>query len=355
MRLLPLSQQPGVTGRKSIKCVVWDLDNTLWDGVLLENEEVRLYAGVGEIIRTLDSRGILQSIASKNDEQTAMAKLQSFGLAEYFLYPQINWNAKSSSVREIARSLNIGLETLAFIDDQAFELDEVAHEVPEVLCLAASLRDTLLARPEMMPRFLTEDSRRRRLMYLSDIKRNSAEKDFSGPNEDFLRTLNMVFTLAPASQDDLQRAEELTIRTHQLNTTGYTYSYEELNEFRLSKRHKLYIAGLDDTYGHYGKIGLALVECGAKIWTVKLLLMSCRVMSRGVGTVMMNFLMGQAARAGVRFQAEFIPNEKNRMMFITYKFAGFQEVERRGDVVILEGDLSRIQAFPAYLTVHCQP
>lgn len=347
-------QQPGATGRKSIKCVVWDLDNTLWDGVLLENEDVRLYAGVDEMLRTLDSRGILLSIASKNDSQTAMARLQRFGLAEYFLYPQINWNAKSSSVREIARSLNIGLDTLAFLDDQAFELDEVAHEVPEVLCLPADLRDTLLSRPEMMPRFLTEDSRQRRLMYLSDRERNNAEQNFKGPTEDFLRTLDMVFTLAPATLDDLQRAEELTIRTHQLNTTGYTYSYEELNEFRLSDRHKLFIAGLQDRYGQYGKIGLALVECAADIWTVKLLLMSCRVMSRGVGTVMMNFLMGLAARAGVRFQAEFIPNEKNRMMFITYKFAGFQEVERRGDVVILEGDLSRIQAFPPYLTVHCQ-
>jgi len=209
--------------------------------------------------------------------------------------------------------------------------------------------------PDMMPRFLTEDSRQRRQMYLSDMARNKAEEDFSGPNEEFLKTLEMVFTLAPASLDDLQRAEELTIRTHQLNTTGYTYAFEELNALRVSDRHMLYIAGLSDRYGHYGKIGLALVECDPRIWTVKLLLMSCRVMSRGVGTVMMNFLMGQAARAGVRFQAEFIPNQKNRMMFITYKLAGFQEVDRRGEVVILEGDLSRIQAFPTYLTVHCQP
>lgn len=341
-------------GSRSIKCVVWDLDNTLWDGVLLENENVRLYENVVEIIKTLDSRGILQSIASKNDHATAMATLARFDLAEYFLYPQINWNAKSASLKEIARAINIGIDTLAFIDDQPFELDEVTYEIPEILCIDASKRDTLLTMPELMPRFLTEDACNRRLMYLSDIKRNEAEKMFTGPNEEFLKTLEMVFTLAPASEDDLQRTEELTARTHQLNTTGYTYSYEELDAFRLSNCHRLYIAGLDDKYGKYGKIGVALVECRTDVWVVKLLLMSCRVMSRGVGTIMMNFLMGLARKAGVRLHAEFIPNEKNRMMLITYKFAGFQELERHGNLVIFEADLSHIQPFPTYVTVKCQ-
>lgn len=346
-------QQKGSSTR-SIKCVVWDLDHTLWDGILLEHEDVTLHKNVVEIIKTLDSRGILQSIASKNDYQTALAKLQHFDLADYFLYPQINWNAKSSALREIARSINIGLDTLAFIDDQAFELAEVAHEIPEVLCIDASMRDTLLSRPEMMPRFITEDARNRRLMYLGDIKRNEAEKSFIGPNEKFLKTLDMVFTVAPASLDDLQRIEELTARTHQLNTTGYTYTYEELNDFRLSERYKLYIAGLDDKYGKYGKIGVALVECREDAWMIKLLLMSCRVMARGVGTIMMNFLMHQASQAGVRLQAEFIPNEKNRMMLITYKFAGFKELEKRANVLIFEADLALAQAFPTYVTVNCQ-
>jgi FkbH-like protein len=339
---------------RSIKCVVWDLDHTIWDGILLENEEVKLHENVVEIIKTLDSRGILQSIASKNDAQTALARLKDLGLADYFLYPQINWNAKSSSIREIAKSINIGLDTLAFIDDQPFELDEVAHEVPEILCIDASQRDTLLSLPEMMPRFITEDAQNRRLMYLGDIKRNEDEKDFSGPNEEFLKTLDMVFTVAPASLDDLQRIEELTARTHQLNTTGYIYSYEELNEFRLSDRYRLYIAGLDDKYGKYGKIGVALVECKEDVWVVKLLLMSCRVMSRGVGTIMMNFLMNMAYQAGVRLHAEFISNNRNRMMLISYKFAGFRELEKHDDLLIFEADLSHVQQYPTYVTIHCQ-
>lgn len=336
---------------QTIKCVVWDLDNTLWRGVLLEDTQVTLRPGVVDIIKALDSRGILNSIASRNDHDTAMAKLEALGLKEYFLHPQINWNSKAASIKEIARLINIGLDTFAFIDDQPFEREEVQFVLPEVRCLDAEDLDGMLDLPMLNPRFITEDSRLRRQMYASDIQREEAEKEFVGSNEDFLATLGMHFTIATAQEDDLQRAEELTVRTHQLNTTGYTYSYDELNAFRQSDTHKLLVSTLVDKYGTYGKIGLALIECQPEIWTIKLLLMSCRVMSRGVGTIMINHILSQAKQAGVRLQAEFVSNNRNRMMFIAYKFGGFKEVERRGELVILENDLSQIQAFPPYVEV----
>ncbi len=340
--------------RKSIKCVVWDLDNTLWEGVLLEDDQVTLRLEMVNVIKTLDSRGILNSIASKNEHATVIAKLQQLGLIEYFLYPQINWNSKASSLREIARSINIGLDTLAFVDDQAFEREEVAFSVPEVLCIDTADIHTVLGMPEMNPRFITEDSKKRRLMYISDIERDKAEKEFIGPNEEFLATLEMVFTISSAREEDLQRAEELTVRTHQLNTTGYTYSYEELNEFRQSDRHRLLIGSLDDKYGPYGKIGLALVECSKDVWTIKLLLMSCRVMSRGVGTIMVNHIMNLAKSTGIRLCAEFVSNNRNRMMFVMYKFGGFKEIERVGDLIVFENDLSSIQPFPNYMKIHVE-
>ncbi|HLG63733.1 MAG TPA: HAD-IIIC family phosphatase [Ktedonosporobacter sp.] len=336
---------------KSIKCVVWDLDNTLWDGVLLENDEVALREDILNIIKVLDSRGILHSIASKNNHEAAMQKLRQLGISEYFLYPQINWNSKASSVREIAKAINIGIDTLAFVDDQPFERDEVAFEIPEVLCIDTLDADQILAMPEMNPRFITEDSAKRRLMYLADIERNQAEKEFVGPDEKFLATLDMAFTIKRAGEDDLQRAEELTVRTHQLNSTGYTYSYDELNAFRQSDNHKLFIAGLDDRYGTYGKIGLALIECQPEVWTLKLLLMSCRVMSRGVGTIMVNYIMSQAKKHGVRLQAEFVSTDRNRMMLVTYRFGGFKQIRQDGNFIVFESDLSQIQPFPDYVKV----
>ena len=335
--------------KKVIKCVVWDLDNTLWQGVLLEDEKVSLRENIVNIIQTLDSRGIIQSIASKNESTTAIVKLEEFGLKDYFLYPQINWNSKANSLKEISQLLNIGLDAIAFIDDQLFELEEVKFSLPEIICLNADEVGNILDMPVMNPRFVTEDSRIRRLMYISDIERKSAEEEFVGTADEFLATLNMNFTISAAKEEDLQRAEELTVRTNQLNTTGYTYSYDELNHFRQSENHKLLIASLEDKYGSYGKIGLALIECQPKSWTIKLLLMSCRVMSRGVGTIMMNHIMSLAQSNNVRLLAEFVPNDRNRMMYISYKFAGFKEIENNGDSVIFANDLTRIQAAPSYV------
>jgi FkbH-like protein len=337
--------------RRMIKCLVWDLDDTLWHGTLLEDGQVSLKENVVNIIKTLDGRGILQSIASKNDYQQAMDQLRRFELAEYFLYPQIHWDSKASSIKTIASSINIGLDAVGFIDDQAFEREAVTFSCPEVRCLDPIELNGLLDRPELNPRFITEDSRLRRQMYLSDIERQKAEEVFVGPEEAFLATLNMELSIAPAQLEDLQRAEELTLRTNQLNTTGYTYSYEELDEFRQSARHRLLMASLVDKYGTYGKIGLALIDCAEREWTIKLLLMSCRVMSRGVGTILINHIMKLAKAAGIKLRAEFMPNGRNRMMYVSYKFAGFRQVEQRGELVIFENDLSRIQDFPDYVKV----
>lgn len=339
----------GQDSDKYVKCVVWDLDNTLWDGVLLEDERVTLRPHVRHIIETLDGRGILNSVASKNDHEAATAKLREFGMADYFLYPQINWNSKVAGIREIAAAINIGLDAVAFVDDQPFELEEVKFSLPQLRCIDAAELGGLLDRPEMNPRFITDDARARRLMYLGDIERKRGEEEFVGTREEFLATLGMRFTIAPAREEDLQRAEELTVRTHQLNSTGYTYSYEELDRFRQSEDHLLLIAGLEDRFGSYGKIGLALLHCAEGVWTIKLLLMSCRVMSRGVGTIMLNYIMAEARARGVRLRSEFLPNDRNRVMKVSYKYAGFREVERRGDLLVLENDLARVAPCPDYV------
>ncbi|MFM9435111.1 FkbH-like protein [Janthinobacterium sp. CG_23.3] len=341
--------------RGKVKCLVWDLDHTLWQGVLSEGDQATPAPGVAQIIESLDRRGILQSIASKNDAAFAMARLRQLGLADYFLYPQINWGPKSASIQQIAERLNIGVDAIAFVDDQAFERDEVAFSLPAVLCLDAADLGGLLELPELTPRFLTDESRTRRLMYVHDAARGAEEDSFAGPKEEFLAALNMTFSVAPALEVDLHRLEELTARTNQLNTTGYIYSYEELNFFRTSDRHELLVAALEDRYGPYGKIGLTLIEKSDTVWTIKLMLMSCRVMSRGVGTILLNSVMNMARARGVKLRAEMILNERNRMMYVTYKFAGFLALEKHGNTEILEHDLQGIAAVPGYVQLHLAP
>jgi FkbH-like protein len=334
-----------------IKCVVWDLDNTLWQGTLLEGDDLVLAPCVRVVIQELDNRGILQSVASKNDYEAAREKLVAFGLDEYFLHPQISWANKSDSIKAIARELGIGLDTFAFVDDQAFERDEVRHFLPETTAIDAADIDKLLDMPGMQPRFVTNESKTRRKMCQADFLRNRSRSAFSGTSEGFLATLGMCLTIRSASELDLHRAEELTMRTNQLNTTGRPYSYDELRTLLNSPDHLLLVAELEDRYGPSGTIGLALIEQRSDVWQLKLLIVSCRVLTRGVGGIMMTYLLQSAKRSAVRLRADFVPNNYNRMMYVTYKFNGFCEVEAKDNYIALEHDLRNIRPFPRYVTV----
>lgn len=337
----------------TIKCVVWDLDHTLWDGVLLEDGEVRVRPEVVAHIHRLDQMGILNSVASKNDPELALARIEAAGLTDMLLFPQIGWGPKSESIQRIATALNLGLDAFAFVDDQEFERAEVAYGAPQVTCVDVVDLDDTLARPQFRPRFVTDESAQRRLMYLGQLARDDLQRDFGGTSAEFLAGLDLAFTIEPARREDLQRAEELTVRTNQLNSTGKTYSYDDLDALRESPDHLLLVASLTDRFGSYGKIGLALiertVEPAGQVWQLRMMLMSCRVMSRGVGMVLLNHILGLAAAAGAAVRADFVETGRNRMMQVTYAFAGFREVSRNGNQVVLEADLSVRQPPPPYV------
>lgn len=335
--------------KRMIKCVVWDLDDTLWEGTMIEGDELTVRSEVKRVIETLDQRGILQSLASKNDHEQAVDFIEKFGLKSYFLFPQINWSAKSGSIKRIAEQLNIGLDSIAFIDDQEFEREEVKRSLPEVMCLPADCISSVITMPEFIPEKITDEAKNRRAMYLAEQTRKEVEQNFSGAPEEFLAHLGMKVSIYRARETDLERSEELVRRTNQFNTTGYSYSLDELNYFRTSSNHRLYVVDLEDRFGSYGVVGLGLLECYDNVWRIKLLLMSCRVVSRGIGTVFLNYIMCLAKDSNKRLLAEILPNDRNRLMRVSYGFSGFREVYREGDVFVLENDLSRMQEFPWYL------
>lgn len=316
-------------GCRPIKCLIWDLDNTLWDGILAEDPSVVIPAARSAILGVLDERGILQSIASRNDFDRAAEILRQNGLLSFFLYPQINWGRKYDSITRIAALLNIGLDSITFVDDDPFERAAVRFESPLVRCFDPSELPALLDLPEFNP-VVTPDARQRRQMYLQDsVRREQEQAAAHRPQEEFLTTQNLQFVVTPATPPDLDRAVELTVRTNQLNTTGRTFSHEELQRFISSPNHSLLVAELTDIHGSYGKIGLCLIERHETKWTIKLLLMSCRVMNRSVGSVFITLLIQAAKRAGAELEADFIRTERNRIMYMTYRFLGFRE--RSGD------------------------
>ncbi len=337
--------------QKDIKCVVWDLDNTLWDGTLLEQDQLELKPEIRTVIHELDRRGILQSIASKN-EVLALDKLKEFELYDYFLYPQVNWNPKSKSIETISKELNLSKDTFMFVDDQIYEREEVHSVYPEVDCVDAKDYQTLLENKRLNPRFITDESHLRRKIYQQEVVRKQAEQEFEGPSNAFLSSLGMKLSITKASLLDLKRAEELTLRTNQLNTTGITYSYEQLQELLEDPDYELVVCELTDKYGPYGKIGLCLIHKLEKVFNIDLLLMSCRVMSRGVGSVLITYLLKMAHDNQVKLRAWFKKTDRNRMMYITYRFANFKEVQTDEELTILENDLTNIPEYPSYINLN---
>jgi len=156
---LCLREAPAVYGPRIFKCIVWDLDNTLWEGTLGADgpEGIAIRRAAVDAIEETDRRGILHSIACSNDYYEAMAALRRFGLEEYFLFPQMNRRRKCESIRRIAELLHIGLETMAFVGGEASELAEVQSAIPGITVIDAAECVSMAHRPEcMVP--LTEDS-----------------------------------------------------------------------------------------------------------------------------------------------------------------------------------------------------
>lgn len=331
-----------------VKCVVWDLDETLWDGTLLEDPTVAVRPAMLEVVLRLDGRGILNAVASHNDEALATAALERAGVAELFLEPRIGWTAKPAMVREIAGALNLGLDSFAFVDDDPFQRDQVRFALPAVRCYdPAEIAAAVASAPFNGP--TSPESRLKRALYQTEARRRRDEEAFAGTPAEFLGGLGMVLTIARAREADLARAEELTVRTHQLNTTGVAYSRDELAALTHSPDGMVMMAELTDRYGTYGKIGLAVVDRAAAHWTLKLFLVSCRVLSKGVAAVFLHQLVELARRAGVGFRAELVPNGRNRLMLVTLRFAGFEQVEERDGWLVLES--RRAVPAPAHVTV----
>ena len=333
-------------GPPTVKCLVWDLDDTLWNGVVLEGDDPRPFPTALTTLRALDERGILHAVASRSDPEVAHAHLTRLGLVDMFCAVEIGWGAKSAAIRRAAETLGIGLDTFAFVDNDPVERAEVAHALPMVRCYDATEVGELPERPEFQPEFVTDESRQRRAMYLAQRRRDAAEREWEQGSASFLTSLDLTMTITPATEEDLARACELTVRTHQLNTTGQTFTIAQLREMCASPEYEVLVARLTDRFGSYGTIGLAVSELSDDAAVLKLLLMSCRVMSRGVGTVFLDQVVRRAIAAGRQPQAEFIPTSVNRIMLVTLRFAGFEVIHQEGERMLLGMDPARLPAAP---------
>lgn len=283
-------KKPSMEVRKSIKCVVWDLDNTLWKGILSEGDKVSVNGELVDIIKELDRRGILNSIASKNDSDHAWPVLQKLGISEYFLFPQINWSPKSENIKEIAKDFNIGLDAFAFIDDNPFELEQVAGAIPEITCVNVQDIDHLL-QDSRFKGGTSEEAKNRRHSYLAESRRREDKKGYGENYFAFLKSCEIVLDIRHLVMDDFERVAELVQRTNQLNFSGHKYTRSELACIIEDPGMQKFVLTCSDNYGSYGTVGFALVQFEEDVIRVRDLMLSCRVQGKFIEKAFFGFLL----------------------------------------------------------------
>ena len=306
------------------KCLVWDLDNTLWDGVCLE-EKVKIKPDVLNAIKELDSRGILNSIASRGDESLSLSILNENNLQDFFLFPQINWLPKSQSILKISSELNLSLDTIAFIDDDEFEREQISYMLPDVLTIRAEDAEYITSFPDFSPKEITLEAKSRRKLYQAEIERKKTEKDYK-TRKDFLLSCGMKLKIREMREEDITRVLELMTRTHQLNTTGILLTNDEIRKIHNERKNSpsIYVAELEDKFGWYGIVGVAMYETEKLLWKLNYLAVSCRVMGRGIEKTILITLVKKAIQKKFKtIEAEFYDTGRNKMMRGLYQMSGF--------------------------------
>lgn len=310
-------------GRPRVKCVVFDLDDTLWSGVLVEGS-VRLRDEIAGLFEALDRRGILISAASKNARDDALAQLGAFGLADYLLHPAIGWGAKSEGLRQIAGRLGIGLDSFMFVDDSPFERDEVARSLPQVEVLDAAAIPRLLDHPRLAGG-VTRESRDRRQMYRDAEARDTAAAAFGDDYLDFLRSCAIVVSVRPERADDRERVQELVQRTNQLNFSGRRYDRTELERLLGEPGLERHVIECRDRYGNYGLVGFCLARSVGPGVRIEDLMLSCRVQGKYIENALLQHLCARRRAAPRFFEIRFRPTGRNAAARAVLDSLGFRD------------------------------
>ncbi|HUG37118.1 MAG TPA: HAD-IIIC family phosphatase [Candidatus Limnocylindrales bacterium] len=360
-----------VTG-KARKCLVLDLDNTLWGGIVGEDgpRGIKLgpeypgcaYVAFQHAVRGLKQRGVILAVASKNnpadvDEVFAGNPHMVLG-REDFSVLRIGWGAKSRSIAEIARHLNIGLEHVVFADDSQAECDEVAHALPTVTVLSLPAAPEGLVRALLEPGFfdglsVSAEDRRRGELYQ---QRDQAEdlRAESASLEDFYRRLEMEVIFAPVGPASLTRAAQLTQKTNQFNVTTTRYSEAEMRERQADPEWLVSTVQVRDRFGDNGIVGVMMARTRAQELLIDTLLLSCRVIGRTVETAMLAHLSEHAAgRGATRVRGRIIPTAKNEPARDLYDRHGFRRAAGGEDTEsqwVLDLDRQGV-AYPEWLKI----
>jgi FkbH-like protein len=326
------------------KCIVVDLDDTLWGGVVGEDglEGIRLgHSYPGNCFRDfqkellkLHHRGILLAINSKNNPDEALRVIDEHPdmvlRRRHFAAIQINWRDKATNLREIARDLNIGLDSLIFLDDNPVECELIRRECPE--CDVVTLSQPPYLRPGIpaaLPGIenirLTDEDRSKGEMYQMRTARKAQEEHHANL-DDFLRSLAIVARIEAATPFSIPRIAQLT--ANQLNMTTRRYTEPQVQALVTDPNWSVYAVSSRDRFGDYGIIGVVMLRFCSDECIIDTLLLSCRVIGRGIEQLIIAFIADVARSKGARhLVGEFFPTAKNGPAAGVYARNGFEPVD----------------------------
>jgi len=355
MAKLIISIINGIYKKQEIKAVIVDLDNTMWDGVLLESNKksVKLNLFRANVLYQLHRQGIILCVCSKNnndDETLQKIKILLGSISKYILIYKVNWEPKSHNIKDIINKLNIGANSIAFFDDQEFERNEVKQNCPEINIFTDDDIDTILINGRFNSIIISEESQSRNNQYLLNFKRNDEEKNIQNSHEDYIsyiKSLNFKLTSSFFDEKKLNRVYELISRTNQQNFTLKRFTIEEIEKFSKEKNNEILIYSLSDKFGSYGTICSILLTHEKDECVIKEFALSCRAMGKKIEHSILVSLNNYLFSKGVNIlKTLVVENNKNDKIIEELLFLGF----RKGNNNIYKFNMTKKLDFPDWIS-----
>ena len=315
------------------KCIVLDLDNTLWGGIIGEDGFDRIdlslkppgmaFMEFQRVLLALYQRGVILAINSRNNEDEALRAIRDHPFMvlreEHFATMKINWSDKISNMKEIAQELNIGLDSIVYFDDDPINRELMSKAIPQIKTIdlpddPSLYASTLMQINDFNTLVMTNEDRKRGEMYREEHKRTELKRSSSNL-EDFLKQLEIRVTMKKANNFTIPRIAQLTLKTNQFNLTTHRYQEEDVETLAQDHTKLIGCAQTQDKFGDNGITGVYIVNKNHvdNEWFIDTFLLSCRVMGRGIEDAMMGYILSKAKEEGViKVKAEFIPTKKNK-------------------------------------------
>lgn len=352
------------------KCLVLDLDNVLWGGIVGEDglEGIKLgptpegspFLELQKYALSLYRRGVILAINSANNPDDALEVFRKHPYMvlkeDHFASMKINWDDKISNMRAIAEEIEIGVDSLVFVDDSRVNREMIKQALPEVTVVDVPQDPALYVKTlEDLRVFdslqLTEEDKRRGQMYAEQRKRVEFQ-GVAGDITEYLKALGQVVTIENLNKMNLARISQLSQKTNQFNTT--TRRYLEADVVKMADSGRFLVVGIrvQDKFGDSGLTGVSIVEKGQEKWRIDSLLLSCRVIGRKVEDALLAYIMEQARMGGAKtLVGEFIPTKKNAPAKDFYRTRGFTQTSVTDGIEIWEYGLKEPVAYPQFLQV----